>query len=91
MLLITESQLKYEIAHVDRLIGQLEAVHQRARALSDDDLKGTVTDSIANVIQTLRDRHSKMQQQLGSILFGTECFSEDDLEGWLTSQALPDR
>jgi len=88
MTLVTEPQLKHEIATFDRLIEQLETTYREAKGLPDGDLKRTVMHSVASLLHTLRGKCSDMQQQLGSILFGTEYDWEDELERWSSAQRL---
>jgi len=67
MPVVTEPQIRLEIQRIDGLIGHLETLHNEARGLLDDDLKGSVLTSLDDLIDVLRDERRKMQLQLGSL------------------------
>jgi len=64
MKVVTEPQAKHEIQRIDSLIRQLDRLHGEAKTLMDDDLRESITISLDDLIETLRDERTKMQSQL---------------------------
>ena len=61
MRVTAEPQVKHEIQRIDSLIGHLHRLHAEARALHGGDLRESITGSLDDLVEMLRDERTKLQ------------------------------